>query len=43
LYGGDTLEVPLTFKLVGGSAGTGDAPASPAARRAMDAETDAPD
>jgi len=33
LYGGDMLEVPLTFKLVGGSSGTGDEPLAPAARK----------
>jgi len=46
LYGGDTLQVPLTFKLVGGSAGTGDAePLSPVKqRRAMEQDMlEAPD
>ena len=46
LYGGDTLQVPLTFKLVGGSTGTGDAePLSPAKqRRAMEQDMlEAPD
>ena len=33
LYAGPTLEVPLTFKLVGGSSGTSEAPATPAARQ----------
>ncbi len=39
LYGGGMLEVPLTFKLVGGSSGTGDEPLAPASkRRASEAE-----
>ncbi len=45
LYGGNTLEVPLTFKLVGGSSGTGDAAAPAAAkqRKALDLEAAEPE